>query len=146
MSLQVTDKSSEGLSRIIGVTVPAADLNTKLDAKIREMAPQMKLRGFRPGKVPAAHVRKMYGRDLMREIVQDALKEGSDKALGDAQLRAASQPELKMISDAEKVVAGRGSRLRNRAGGDARFTPVTSPACSSPGRLYEPSDAAWTPR
>jgi trigger factor len=106
MSLQVTDKSSEGLSRIIGVTVPAADLNTKLDAKIREMAPQMKLRGFRPGKVPAAHVRKMYGRDLMREIVQDALKEGSDKALGDAQLRAASQPELKMTSDPEKVVAG----------------------------------------
>lgn len=106
MSLQVTDKSSEGLSRVLGVTVPVSDLNTKLDAKIREMAPQMKLKGFRPGKVPAAHVRKMFGRDLMREIVQDALKEGSDKALGDAQLRAASQPELKMTSDPEKVVAG----------------------------------------
>lgn len=106
MSLQVIDKPSEGLSRVLGVTVPAADLTSRLDAKIKEMAPQMKLKGFRPGKVPTGHVRRMFGRDLMREIVQDALKEGSEQALSDARLRAASSPELKMISDAEKVVAG----------------------------------------
>jgi trigger factor len=142
MSLQIVDKSSEGLSRVLGVTVPAADLTTKLDAKIREMAPQMKLKGFRPGKVPPAHVRRMFGRDLMREIVQDALKEGSEQALSDAKLRAASSPELKMISDAEKVVAGQEDLafdIELEVMPD--FTPVDVSSLQLTRPVYEPSDA-----
>jgi trigger factor len=142
MSLQVVDKSSEGLSRVIGVTVPAADLTTKLDAKIKEMAPQMKLKGFRPGKVPPAHVRRMFGRDIMREIVQDALKEGSEQALSDAKLRAASSPELKMISDADKVVDGKEDLafdIELEVMPD--FTPVDVSTIQLTRPVYQPSDA-----
>jgi trigger factor len=141
MSLQVTDKSSEGLSRVIGVTVPAADLTSKLDAKIREMAPQMRLKGFRPGKVPPAHVRRMFGRDLMREIVQDTLRETSEKALGDAQVRAASQPELRLTSDADQVVEGKADLAYDiELEVMPDFTPVDVSSIQLTRPVYEPTD------
>lgn len=92
--MQVVEKSGEGLSRVYGITVPAADLAEKLEAKIRELQPQMNIKGFRPGKVPTAHVRKMYGRSLMGEIVQQAVDETSQKALADANVRPAGSPEI----------------------------------------------------
>ena len=72
MSLQIVEKSGEGLSRIYGITVPAKDLNDKLDKRIAEITPKMSLKGFRPGKVPPAHVRRMYGKELMSEVLQEA--------------------------------------------------------------------------
>ncbi|HEY0053455.1 MAG TPA: trigger factor, partial [Caulobacteraceae bacterium] len=105
--MQVVEKSNEGLSRVITVTVPAADLNAKLDAKIAEMTPKMNIKGFRPGKVPAAHVRKMYGRDMMGEIVNDLVNETSQKALDDAKVRPAAPAEIKPTSDMDAVIAGK---------------------------------------
>lgn len=105
-TMQVVEKSNEGLSRVIAVTIPAAELNSKLDAKLKEVAPQMKLKGFRPGKVPASHVKKTFGRDFMGEIVNEALNTSSQKALDDARLRPAAPAEMKLTSDMEKVIAG----------------------------------------
>jgi len=104
--MQVVEKSNEGLSRVIAVTIPAAELNQKLDAKLKEVAPQMKLKGFRPGKVPMSHVKKTFGRDLMGEIVNDALNTSSQKALDDAKVRPAAPAEMKLTSDMDKVIAG----------------------------------------
>jgi trigger factor len=104
--MQVVEKSNEGLSRVIAVTVPVAELNQKLDAKLKEVAPQMKLKGFRPGKVPMSHVKKTFGRELMGEIVNDALNTSSQKALDDAKVRPAAPAEMKLTSDMEKVIAG----------------------------------------
>lgn len=104
--MQVVEKSNEGLSRVIAVTIPAAELNQKLDAKLKEVAPQMKLKGFRPGKVPTSHVKKTYGRDLMGEIINTAINETSQKALDEAKLRPAAPAEMKLTSDMEKVIAG----------------------------------------
>jgi trigger factor len=104
--MQVVEKSSEGLSRVIAVTIPVAELNQKLDAKLKEVAPQMKLKGFRPGKVPMSHVKKTFGRDLMGEIVNDALNSSSQKALEDAKVRPAAPAEMKLTSDMDKVIAG----------------------------------------
>ncbi len=104
--MQVVEKSSEGLSRVIAVTIPVAELNEKLDARIKEVAPQMKLKGFRPGKVPASHVRKTFGRDFMGEIVNNALNESSQKALDEAKVRPAAPAEMKLTSDMDKVIAG----------------------------------------
>ena len=104
--MQVVEKSNEGLSRVIAVTIPVAELNQKLDAKLKEVAPQMKLKGFRPGKVPMSHVKKTFGRDLMGEIVNDALNTSSQKALDDAKLRPAAPAEMKLTSDMDKVIAG----------------------------------------
>src|SRR5690606_41755452 len=105
--MQVVEKSNEGLSRVIAVSVPASELNAKLDAKIAEVAPQLKLKGFRPGKVPPMHVLKMFGRDLMGEIVNDTVNETSQKALDEAKLRPAAPAEIKPVSDMEKGVAGK---------------------------------------
>src|SRR5579875_1720200 len=106
MSTQIVEKSGEGLSRVYGVTVPAQDLLQKLDAKVAEIRPRLQLKGFRPGKVPAAHVRRMYGKSLMGEIVQESLQEGEKQALDEAKLRPAGQPDLKVESDIDKVLAG----------------------------------------
>lgn len=106
MSMQVVEKSSEGLSRVLSVTIPAGDLGAKLDAKIKEISPRLNIKGFRPGKVPAAHVRKLYGRDLMGEIVQEAINETSQQALDQAQIRAAAPADFKLSSDLDQVVAG----------------------------------------
>jgi len=105
-AMQVVEKSNEGLSRVIAVTIPAAELNQKLDARLKEVAPQMKLKGFRPGKVPMSHVKKTFGRDLMGEIVNDALNTSSQKALDDAKVRPAAPAEMKLTSDMDKVIAG----------------------------------------
>jgi len=105
-TMQVVEKSNEGLSRVIAVTIPVAELNQKLDAKLKEVAPQMKLKGFRPGKVPTSHVKKTFGRDLMGEIINDALNTSSQKALDDAKVRPAAPAEMKLTSDMDKVIAG----------------------------------------
>ncbi len=104
--MQVVETSTEGLSRVITVTVPATELNAKLDAKLAEMAPKMQLKGFRPGKVPASHVKKTFGRDMMGEIVNDAINESSQAALDEIKLRPAAPAEMKLTSDMEKVLAG----------------------------------------
>jgi trigger factor len=104
--MQVVKTSTEGLSRVITVTVPASELNARLDAKLAEMAPKMKLKGFRPGKVPTSHVKKTFGRDMMGEIVNDAINESSQKALDEAKVRPAAPAEMKLTSDMDKVLAG----------------------------------------
>lgn len=106
MSMQIVEKSGEGLSRVYGVTVPADELSKRLDARIAELAPQMNLKGFRKGKVPAAHVRRVHGKALMAEVIEQTLNETTQKVLDDNKLRPASQPDLKPSSDMEKVMAG----------------------------------------
>ena len=106
MSMQIVEKSGEGLSRVFGVTVPASELATRLEARIAEVAPQMNVKGFRPGKVPTAHVRRLYGKGLMGEVIEQALNETTTKVLEDNKLRPAGQPELNPTSDMEKVVNG----------------------------------------
>jgi trigger factor len=107
MSMQVVEKSGGGLSRVYGVTVPAGDLGALLDARIKEITPRLNLKGFRPGKVPPAHVRRIYGKALMGEVVEQQLNETSQKVLDDNQLRIAAQPDLQPKSDMDQVLAGK---------------------------------------
>lgn len=106
MTLQIVDKSGDGLSRLFAVTVPAGDLASRLEARIAEVAPKMNIKGFRPGKVPLAHVRRLYGQAIMGEIVQDALNETTQKVLEDHRLRPAGQPNLTPSTDMGDVMAG----------------------------------------
>ena len=140
--MQVVEKSAEGLSRVIAVTIPASELNAKLDATAAEVAPQMKLKGFRPGKVPVSHVRKTYGRDLMGEIVNDALNESSQKALDEAKLRPAAPAEMKLVSDMDKVVAGKEDLSYEMAlEVMPDFKPVDPKSLKLTRPVYEASDA-----
>ena len=99
MSIQIVEKSGEGLSRVFGVTVSAKELSQRAEARIAEITPQMSLKGFRPGKVPAAHVKRLYGKSIMGEVVEQTVNEGTQKALDEAKVRPATQPEMKLGSD-----------------------------------------------
>ena len=141
MSIQVVEKSSEGLSRVIAVTIPQGDLSARLDARIAEIAPTMKLKGFRPGKVPAAHVRKMFGRDLMGEIINDEVNTSSQKALADAKLRPAAPAEIKPVTDVEDVIAGKADlayEMTLEVMPD--FTPMDTSGLKLSRPVHEPSD------
>ena len=105
--MQVTEKSGEGLSRVYGVTVGVAELGAKLEARIAEIAPQLRLKGFRPGKVPPAHVRRVFGKALMGEVVEKTLDETAKQVLADYSLRVAAQPDLKPQSNMDEVIAGK---------------------------------------
>lgn len=104
--MEVTQTKAEGLSRTFAIKVPASELQAKLDERIEEIRPQMKLKGFRPGKVPASHVRKMYGQDLMGELINKLVTETNQKALEDNELRPAGQPDVQIDGDMEAVVKG----------------------------------------
>lgn len=104
--MQVTETKSEGLSKTFNVTVPAAELAKKLDARIEEIRPQMKLKGFRPGKVPASHVKRMYGKSIMGELIEGIVGEANSKALTDNSIRPAAQPDVDFSSDMDKVLEG----------------------------------------
>lgn len=142
MSIQIVEKSGEGLSRVYGVTVLATELATRLDTKIKEVAPQMKLKGFRPGKVPAAHVRRVYGKSLMGEVIEQAFNETSQKVLEDNKLRPAAQPDLKPDSDMDKVLAGQADlsyELSVELMPD--FEPVDPATLALSRPVYKPADA-----
>jgi trigger factor len=106
MSIQIVEKSGEGLSRVFGVTVSAAELSQRAEQRIKEISPQLSLKGFRPGKVPPAHVKRLYGKSIMGEVVEQTLSEAAQKAIDDAKVRPATQPEMKLESDMDKVLAG----------------------------------------
>ena len=104
--MNVTETKSEGLSREFRVSIPKGELAAKLNDKITEIQPKMTLKGFRPGKVPAAHIKKMYGKSIMGDIVNDLVNESSTKALEEKAIRAASRPSIHLDVAADKVVAG----------------------------------------
>ncbi len=140
--MQVVEKLNEGLSRVLEVTIAKGELTQKLDAKIAEMAPKMNIKGFRPGKVPQAHVRKMYGKELMGEIIQETLNATTEQAMKDANIRPASQPELKPIGDIEGVIEGK-SDLAYEIAVEMMpiFTPVEPASVELNRPVYEASDA-----
>lgn len=104
--MQLTETRNEGLNRTYRVVIPAADLQSRLEQKIAEIRPRLRINGFRPGKVPLAHVRKVYGPALMQELLDTELKAASNKVLQDGALRVAAQPQVHPESDIAKVIAG----------------------------------------
>ena len=139
--MQVVQNTTEGLSRVITVTVPVAELNAKLDAKLAEMAPKMNLKGFRPGKVPVAHVKKTFGRDMMGEIVNDTINETSQAALDEIKVRPAAPADMKLTSDMDKVLAG-SDDLAYEMSLEVMpdFTPVEPKTLKLDRPVYEASD------
>ncbi|HVM99138.1 MAG TPA: trigger factor [Caulobacteraceae bacterium] len=140
--MQVTQISGEGLSRVYGVKVGADELGAKLEAKIAEIAPRLNLRGFRPGKVPPAHVRRIYGKALMGEVVEQTLDETSKQILEDNNLRVAAQPDLTPQSNMDEVIAGKEDlayELNVEVMPD--FEPVDASGLKLERPVYTPSEA-----
>ena len=142
MSMQIVEKSGEGLSRVYGVTVPVAELSERLEARIKEIAPTLNVKGFRPGKVPTAHVRRLYGKAIMTEVVQQSLTESTQKVLDDNKLRPAGEPELKPEGDIEAVIDGKAD-LAYELTVDLmpEFEPVDAATLSLTRPVYAPTEA-----
>jgi trigger factor len=107
--MQVTETLSDGLKRELRVVVPASELNERLTARLGELKDQVRIKGFRPGMVPIQHLKRVYGRSAMAEIVQNVLNETSQKTLSDRGERPAMQPSYDLPEgdqETEQVLAG----------------------------------------
>jgi trigger factor len=107
--MEVTETGSEGLWREFKVVVGAQELQGRLEEKLKEMAPGLKLNGFRPGKVPVSYLKRAYGKSMMGEIVQETLDKTSQQTIEERSLKTAAKPriELNAKMKVEEVIAGR---------------------------------------
>ncbi|QMW23120.1 trigger factor [Sandaracinobacteroides saxicola] len=97
--MNIAETLNEGLKRGFRVTIPAADLASRIDKAIAEVAPQVRMPGFRPGKVPGNLIRKMHGPALRGEAIKEAVNDGVNKLLADNGLRPAVQPKVDLDPD-----------------------------------------------
>lgn len=105
--MEVTEVSSEGLERKFNIKVAASELDEKLVAKLEEIRGQVQLKGFRKGKAPVSFLKKMYGRNMMGEIVQTMVAETSAQAFSERDLRPASEPRPDFKNSLEDVIDGK---------------------------------------
>lgn len=105
--MEVTEKSAEGLDRRFMVKVSAEELDQKLVARLEEIKGQVHLKGFRKGKAPVSFLKKMYGKGVMGEIVQEIVAETSQKAFEERNLQPANAPHPHFHTDMEDVIAGK---------------------------------------
>jgi len=101
--MQVTETVSEGLKREFQVTVPAADLETRMAGRLAELKDRVKLPGFRPGKVPVNHLRKVYGRSVMAETVEVVIRELNAQIVEERGLRLAREPKVTIPNEETEV-------------------------------------------
>jgi trigger factor len=105
--MQITETVNQELRREYKVVIPMGDLEQKLTGRIEEMKPRMQLKGFRPGKAPTSHLKKTFGKQLMGEIVEAAVNEGSQKAISDNSLKPAFPPRVEPVGELQEVVDGK---------------------------------------
>jgi trigger factor len=107
--MQITETLSDGLKREFQVSVPAADLEAKLVDRLAELKDRVQLRGFRPGKVPVTHLRKVYGRAVMAETIEAVIRELNAKIVEEHGLKLAMEPKVTIPNEAtevERVIGG----------------------------------------
>ena len=97
--MQTQQTVNEGLKRAYLITITAGEIAAKIDAEIKKVAPQVRMPGFRPGKVPAILVKKMHGEALHGQVVSDTIRESVDTLLRNEALRPAMQPEVGLNED-----------------------------------------------
>ena len=94
--MQIVETTNEGLKRAYTVTIPAKTISAKIEGEVERLAPQVRMPGFRPGKVPANLIKKMHGPALHQEALQTSIKEAMDKVVLDNALRPAMQPDVSL--------------------------------------------------
>ena len=97
--MQTVETLNEGLKRAYTLTITAKDIDRKVDAEVKRVAPQIKMPGFRPGKVPVNLVRKMHGEALTQDALNSAIQEGVQGLIAEKQLRPAMQPSVELGDD-----------------------------------------------
>jgi trigger factor len=109
VTMEVTETLSDGLKREFQVQVPAADLEARVSERLDEMKGRVQLRGFRPGKVPVGHLKKLYGKAVMAETIEAVIRELNAKIVSERGLKLAMEPKVTIPSEeaeVEKVIGG----------------------------------------
>ena len=99
--MQVTETSADGLKREYTITVPAGDLEQEINRRLGEIGRQVRLPGFRPGKVPMQILRTRFGPSVRGEVLQSTLQASSAEAINERQLRPALPPKVDILSAGE---------------------------------------------
>jgi trigger factor len=103
--MQVTETLSQGLKREYDISLPASDLAAKLNGQLQELKTKVRINGFRPGKVPVEHLRKVYGKSVMADVMQEAIATANRKIIDDNGLRLAREPKVELPTDQATIEA-----------------------------------------
>jgi trigger factor len=114
--MQTTETLSQGLKREYQVVLAASELAEKLDAQLAGLKDKVRINGFRPGKVPAAHLKRLYGKSIMGDVLQEAVNNAQQQILADNKLRLAGQPKIDFPEDREEL------EKALEAAGDLKFS------------------------
>jgi trigger factor len=109
-AMQVTETTNQGLKREYRVVVTAADLEAKVDQYLDDLKGRVRLNGFRPGKVPVSHLKRLYGRAAMAEVIENTVRDANAKIVSDHNLKLAAQPKVNLPEEQnaiEGVIAGK---------------------------------------
>jgi len=102
-AMQVKETVAEGLKHEFQISVPAADLDAKADARLVELKDKVRLNGFRPGKVPVSHLKKVYGRSVMAEAIDQTIRDTNTQIFTERGFRLATQPKITMPTEQRAV-------------------------------------------
>src|SRR5918998_145168 len=102
-TMQVTETLSQGLKREFKVVLPATELEQRLNSELTNIKDRVRINGFRPGKVPVGHLRKVYGRSVMADVVQNAVNEANRKIVEDNGLKLAYEPQIQFPENKDEV-------------------------------------------
>ena len=101
MTIKTVETENEGLKRGFMLTIPAADIEARVEQEVKRIAPQIRMPGFRPGKVPPTLIRKMHGEALRGDALQGAVQDGVQQLLNEQKIRPALQPQVELKQDYE---------------------------------------------
>jgi trigger factor len=102
-AMQVTETLAEGLKREYQISVPASDLDAKAGARLVDLKDKVRLNGFRPGKVPVSHLKKVYGRSVMAETIDQTIRDTNSQIFTERGFRLATEPKITMPTEKEAV-------------------------------------------
>jgi len=102
--MQVKETLSEGLKREYEVVVSAADLDQRVNTKLDEIKDRVNIAGFRPGKVPMSHLKRVYGKSVMSEVIQQAVNDSNQKIVDDGKFKLAMEPKVTLAAEDEASV------------------------------------------
>jgi trigger factor len=108
--MEVTETAAAGLKREYRVVFPATDLEARVNERLDDLKTRVQLKGFRPGKVPVAHLRRLYGKSAMAEVIEAAVREANSKIVTDHGFKLATEPKVVLPSEegaVEGVIAGK---------------------------------------
>ena len=102
--MQVTETVNDGLKRNLTVVVPKQELGERLSIRLDELKDRVQIKGFRKGKVPAQHLKKVYGKSVMQEVLEQAVSDTSAKVIKDRNERPAQQPTIQLVDAGQEAI------------------------------------------